>query len=410
LDITFKSIINDSYSRDISIKTRSALAVKRNNGDYIGACPVYGYFKSDDNKNKLVIDEYAAGIIREIFRLKIEGLSAGRIAEILNERGILSPFEYKKYLGLKYPKNSITDRGDAKWSVSTILGMLKNEAYTGTLLQGVNSTPNYKLKERIINPADEWVRTENAHEAIIPKGVFDLTQRVLRLDTRTSPKDDKVNIFSGILICGSCGNCMSRKTVPYKGIKYFYFWCPTTKKRGCIDPVMIKEEELTECVLDSLKAHISNVASVGQILAGLDPGRVAREYANRLDVQIAENERQLERANLMKSSLHENLINGKLSKEDHRKYKAEYTEDVNNLITANELLRQEINDILSCKNERVAWLEHFKEFSNLKSLDRKTVINLIHTIKIISKIEMEIAFAYQAEFETALSIIQRSAI
>jgi len=76
LSVSLKSIINDAYCRDISIKTRSALNVKRGNGDYVGACPVYGYRKSDENRNLLVPDEYPASIVREIFQMKLDGQSA----------------------------------------------------------------------------------------------------------------------------------------------------------------------------------------------------------------------------------------------------------------------------------------------------------------------------------------------
>ena len=78
--ISVKSIINDAYCRDISVKTRSALDAKRRNGEYVGACPVYGYKKDEDNRNRLVMDEYPASVVRVIFRMKLEGVSAAKIA------------------------------------------------------------------------------------------------------------------------------------------------------------------------------------------------------------------------------------------------------------------------------------------------------------------------------------------
>jgi len=74
LVVSVKSIINDAYCRDISVKTRSALGVKRDNGDFVGACPVYGYKKADDNRNQLVVDEYPASVVRDIYRMKIGGM------------------------------------------------------------------------------------------------------------------------------------------------------------------------------------------------------------------------------------------------------------------------------------------------------------------------------------------------
>lgn len=97
----------------------------------------------------------------------------------------------------------------------------------------------YKFINVNQKPEKEWKRFENAHEAIIEKYIFDLIQRLLKLDTRTSPYDNKLRIFSGLIICSRCGGRMSPKSVSYKGtdVKYNYYHCPTTKKRGCKDGV-----------------------------------------------------------------------------------------------------------------------------------------------------------------------------
>jgi hypothetical protein len=185
-------------------------------------------------------------------------------------------------------------------------------------VQGKAGTPNYKIKDIVLRPESEWHRIENTHEAIIKRHHFDLAQKILRLYTRTAPKGDKVYLFSGILICGCCGNRMTRKTVPYKGVKYHYYWCPTGKKNGCNGSVMLKECELTDCVLANVKAHITNVASLETLVAGLDSTRFARELSENLKGQIAENERRLEKIRLYKAGLYENMMNGNLSREEHK--------------------------------------------------------------------------------------------
>ena len=98
--IPFKNLINDAYCRDISIKIRSHMDVKRRNGEYIGAFAAYGYRKDEDNRNHLVIDEYAADVVRDIFTMKMCGMSQQTIANRLNEWGILSPLQYKKTIGV----------------------------------------------------------------------------------------------------------------------------------------------------------------------------------------------------------------------------------------------------------------------------------------------------------------------
>jgi len=404
LFVSVKSIFNEENCRDASVKTRAALKAKRANGQFTGAITVYGYKKDDEDNNKLAIDEYAAENIRDIFRMKIDGYSASRIADVLNGRGILSPMEYRKDRGLPYPKKGYADKDGAKWSATTIIRILGDETYTGTLVQGKTGTPNYKIKEVFQKPAHEWHRVENTHEAIIPRHNFDLVQKIMRLDTRTAPKGDKVYLFSGILVCGSCGNRMTRKTNKYKGEQYNYYHCPTGKKNGCSHPVMLKEQILVDSVLGNVRAHIGNIASLETLLAGLDATRIARELADRLIVQVAENERRLSEIRGYKAGLYENMMNGNLSRDEHKALKNNYTIDADNLIKANSRLHDEIEAVLSCKHERMAWTGHFTKFENLKALCRRTVIHLIHSIRVLSKVEIEINFNYQLEYDNAIEL------
>ena len=407
LVVSVKSIINDAYCRDISVKTRSALNAKRDNGDFVGACPVYGYKKAEENKNQLIIDEYPASVVRDIFRMKIDGMSALKIAEMLNSLGVLSPIEYKKSRGLPHPKGGFADKDSAKWSPTTVIRILNDEVYTGTLIQGRQGTLNYKIRDVIDKPENEWKRTENAHEAIIRKYDFDLAQKIMRLDTRTAPGSDAVYIFSGVLICDCCGTRMTRKSVPYKGEKYHYYYCPTTKRHGCDDGVNLKENDLVECVLESIKAHVANVASLESILTSGDGQRMTDALTNQYTTQIADNERQIEQINGFKSTLYENMIGGIISKEDYKSLKERYTTDENRLRDATMMLQQQLDDVRSGSSERLKWTEHFKKFGELTELDRRMVINLIQSIRIVSKTEIVITFNYQAEYELALEIARR---
>ena len=273
LTVSVKNIMNEAYCRDISIKTRSSLDVKRRNGDFVGAFPVYGYMKAEDNKNLLVPDPYASRVVCDIFRMRREGASASKIASELNRLGILSPLAYKKNNGLPYAKKGYADKADCKWSATTIIRILQDEIYTGTLVQGKQGTPHYKIKQMEQRPASEWVRVPDAHEALIARQDFELVQRIKGLDTRTSPNEDTVYLFSGILICGCCGSRMTRKTNRANGKEYHYYYCPTGKKKGCTHPVMLKESSLIDCVRDSLKAYIENVACLS---ASTNPASIRR--------------------------------------------------------------------------------------------------------------------------------------
>ncbi|MDL2300409.1 recombinase family protein [Clostridiaceae bacterium OttesenSCG-928-D20] len=405
LAVSVKNIINEAYCRDISIKTRSALNTKRKEGDFVGWSAVYGYLKSEENKNQLIIDEYAAEVVRDIFRMRLEGMSVLHISKELNQRGILSPIMYKKEQGLPYPKGGYAGKEDAKWSATTIIRMLQDETYTGTLNQGRHSNSNYKLKDNAILPVDEWVRVEDAHEPIIRKHDFDLVQRIRYLDTRTAPDGQAVHLFSGMLTCACCGQRMTRKTVPYKDTKYYYYCCPTGKKNGCTTP-MLKETELTECVLAIAKAHIDNVIALDELLSSMDVELINQNLVNKYEHELATNREKLERAKGFKMRLHESLISGILSRDEYNYSKKMYNDDIAALDEANAILQTELENVLNNTSERRKWIEHFRQFQTMQTLDRKALIHLVQSISIISKTHIEVTFAFQLEYEAALAVLQ----
>jgi len=394
ISVLMRIALNDGYAHDISRKTRASLESKRRCGDYVGACPIYGYKKDENNHNLLVIDEYPANVVRDIFRMKIEGFSAMRIAETLDEKGILSPIMYKKHNGLPHPKGGFSDSVDGKWSATTIFRILSNETYAGTLVQGKAGTPNFKLKKQMLKPQSEWHRVEHTHEAIIPNCIFDLVQKILIIDTRLSPNEDKPFPLSGLLICGCCGNRMSRKTVPgrNRNINYRYYFCPTGIKNGCSLGVSMRDEDLHFCILNSIKAHISNFADIEKLLAGLDLNKYAATLLEKLKTQVSENENRLSRIHMFKSRLYETMINGDLTKNEYKSLKAIYSKDSALISEANVKLQKEIEDTACNRHEQMNLIQSLNEFESVEVLDRKTVICFIRCIYIRGKHEIEIAY------------------
>ncbi len=251
--IPFKNLVNDAYCRDISVKIRSHLEVKRKNGEFIGAFTVYGYKKDPKQKNHLVVDEYAAGIVQNIFRWKISGLSQQTIADRLNAQGVLSPAEYKKSCGSKY-KPMFQTSEKALWSTIAVDRILKNEVYTGCLIQGKVTTPNYKVKKTVQKDKSEWIRIEDTHEPIISRDMFTLVQELLGCDMRIPPNMDKVYLFSGLIFCADCGNPMTRKRTVYNGKEYVYYLCSEHKRKGaCMSSHRISEKDLEETVFQAVR-------------------------------------------------------------------------------------------------------------------------------------------------------------
>lgn len=323
LVIPFKNLINDAYCKDISVKIRSQLEIKRKKGEFIGAFVVYGYLKDPNDHNKIIVDTYAAEVVRAIFRWKLAGFSQNRIAKKLNEKGVLCPMEYKLSLGVKVQTNFRVHK-QAKWSPVTVTRILMNEIYTGVLLQGKSSTPNYKVKKRFRKDRTEWIRVEKSHEAIVSPGEFQTVQALLQKDTRTSPEADTLYPLAGMIVCGDCGQNMVRKIVPSKNKRYVYYVCSTHKaKLGCSSH-SISEKILETVVLQAIQNQIAEVINMEKLLKIAETIPENQRNVFNYDAQIVKLKEEIERDKEFKLKLYENLQQGMLDQEEYFIFKKNY--------------------------------------------------------------------------------------
>ena len=404
LIIPFKNLINEAYCRDISVKIRSQLEVKRKSGQYIGSFATFGYMKDEQNKNKLVVDQYAADIVRDIFKWKLEGVSPQDIAEGLNKIGVLSPMEYKRSLGMKYTTTFKTN-AKALWSASAVLRILKNPVYTGVLVQGKETTPSYKVHKRITKAESEWTVITDSHEAIISQIDFDSVQKVLKLDTRRSPDEEAVQLFSGMVFCGDCGASMVRKTVPAGERKYVYYICSAHKQDKSCSPHRIRDIALKEIVLDSLKQHIREVVDMSELLDITDTAPLRTAQAQKIQRQIDKKYEEYERLQKLLMSLYENLTDGVIDRDEYTRLKASFTARANEAEKQMDALRENLTEIQNHGTEN-AWMDEFKKRQGLTSLDRAVVVALIDRILIHSNDTIEIIYRWQDEFAWQLDILR----
>lgn len=252
LIVPVKNFINDAYARDISDKVRSHQNVKRRNGEFIGAFAVYGYKKSPDNHNRLVIDEYPAYIVKAIFMYKLSGLSNMSISGKLNSRGILSPMEYKKLHGEKFSSGFLTG-AETKWSAVSVKRILADETYLGTLVQGKEQKINYKINKSVKKPLNEWIRVEKTHEPVVSKIQFSRVQDFLELALRSESAGSENNRYAGILFCGGCNATMIRRMNRYKGREKISYICSAKNRGGCCGRHNISVQLLDKLVLEAVE-------------------------------------------------------------------------------------------------------------------------------------------------------------
>ncbi|OOB77096.1 MAG: hypothetical protein BEN18_01910 [Epulopiscium sp. Nuni2H_MBin001] len=391
LDVTLKTLMNDSYSRDISKKTRTALDIKRKNGECVLSSISYGYKRSETNKNKLEIDEISAIVVQDIYMWKKEGISPTKIATRLNEQGVLSPSDYKANKQNKPIKNT-------RWTTKTVIRILQNPIYIGTLTQGKVTTHNYKLKQTFVKPKDEWSITENAHTPIIEKDLFDLIQQLMLIDTRTAPNKEQVHLFAGMLICGCCGNRYSRKTERYKDKVYHYYYCMTGKKNGCTDSKPIKQEELIASVIYSIKAYIQNVMDVDKLEEKAMLRDMNSEKLKKYELKLAETDRLIQEAKKYKQGLYESLNNNIISRAEYKEFKSTYDMRIKKFSNSRLDILQSIDDLKNNPELLAKWREQIIQFANLETLDRATLVQLIHSITVNGKDGIVISFRNKDEY------------
>ena len=408
LIIPFKNLINEAYCRDISMKIRSQLEIKRKNGQFLGSFAAFGYLKDEQDKNKLVVDQYAADIVRDIFKWKLEGISPQDIADALNKLGILSPMEYKRSLGMKYT-TSFKTSAKAAWSAGTVIRILKNPIYTGVLIQGKETTPSYKVHKRIAKAKSEWTVIEDSHEAIISEIDFDSVQKVLKCDTRRSPDDKAVGLFSGMLFCGDCGASMVRKTVPACEKKYVYYVCSAHKQDKSCSPHRMRDTALEEIVLDSLRQHIREVVNMSELLDITDTAPLRTAQAQKIQRQLDKKREEYEKLQKLLMSLYENLTDGVIDREEYARLKASFTARADEAEKQMDALRESLNDIQSHGAENV-WMNEFIKRQELASLDRAVVVALIDKILIHSNDMVEIIYRWQDEFAWQLDILRSAGL
>lgn len=404
--LPFKNLINDSYSRDISIKIRSNLDIKRRNGEFVGSHVVYGYRRSEEDKNKLVIDQTVAPIIQSIFAMKLDGFSPAQIADKLNNDGVPSPYEYKRLSGSKY-QSGFKKQIQTEWGAKAIYRILKNEMYTGTLVQGKTTSPNHKVKSRTTKDESDWMRTENAHDAIIPPALFDTVQRIMLEDTRSPSGDDSVHLFSGKVFCADCQNTMVRKRTRSAGKEYVYFVCNTNKtdKKSC-NSHSIKEQVVCEAALAVIQAQVALALDLEAALSQLNGISWERREMERINAKIVRQEEIIEHNKQMKAHLYEDFKSEMITREEYDIFKAEFDKGIQEAKDAIARLVGNKNQISSGLTEQQSWLAQFREYENIQELNRRVVVHFIDRIEITDDKQVHVFLNNADQFQAIIEFLE----
>jgi len=403
--VPIKNFVNESYCRDISGKVRSHQKMKRERGEFIGAFAPYGYRKDPENKNCLMVDDYAADIVRKVFSWKIEGFSLGAIAEKLNMRHIQSPKEYKQSNGENY--NAGFQGPDApKWSAVQIKRILTNEVYIGNMVQGKQERISYKVKQRLEKPESEWVRVENTHPAIISFSDYEVVQRLLQYDGRASKSSDSSSFFAGFVFCGDCGVPMIRRVNRYKGKEKAFYICQTKNKGGDCTRHSVPEDVLRRIVLKEIQTFTALFADYEMVMEELQKMEVSYEQVVNYDMQIAKLQEEYSRFYSLKASLHDDLRTGLITKEEFDDFRESYGKRCEELEQMIEEQKTMVKQMFEGGVRATVRLEGWKRSLELKELDRTLLAMTVDRIEIFENKQIKIRLRYQDVFEK-MNVIKR---
>ncbi len=205
----FKAILNDMYSKDLSKKIKTALNTKQRQGKWVGAKTPIGYKKDPNDRNKLIIDEEEAKIVRIIFDMASEGKQVGTIKKYLNDNNIPTAN------GLRYNKDSF-------WENKTVKQVLRNKVYIGVTEQNKRSRVNYKNRKLRANPEEEWYTVENTHMPIIDKEVFERVQKLEIVQKYDRNEKKHKVLLDGLMFCYECHHKIGVKA---KKVGQYYMTC-----------------------------------------------------------------------------------------------------------------------------------------------------------------------------------------
>ena len=304
------NVSNEEYARGVSLKMRFTVENKGKSGRRLTTRAIYGYVKDPEDKEKWLIDETAAEIVRKIFSMYNEGKALSEIAFTLAQMKIVKPSIYQSKELLDYDNEEIY-----KWSLQTITDILGKQDYCGDIVNFRTTRKSFKDKKVIHNGSDKILIFENSHPAIIDRDTFEKAQKRLALRKRVT-KIDEAPLFTNLVYCADCKCRMHIMRSRSKGAHPDAYVCATYRKnsKNC-DSHYIRVEQLCKSVLNYVSETINEYKSDPAAFRKKVEERLVEEekiYRDSLQIMIEETEAKIEMQMMYLQRSYENLVDGLL--------------------------------------------------------------------------------------------------
>ncbi len=316
-----RNVFNDFYAKDMSKKVRSVMKARGTSGKHLGG-PPYGYRSDRQDKDRWILDEDAAPVVKRIFDMTVEGIGPSRIARILEADGVLTVKAlYAQQKGKPLPERP------CHWIEQSVVNILERMEYTGCTCNFKTYSKSYKLKKRIPNAPEDMFIVADTQEAIVPQVQWDRVQE-LRKNKRRCTKGERQGLFSGLAFCADCGSKLHFGTCKsFEGHQDRYVCSKYKSGRGTCSAHYIREEVLRAVVLERIRAV---TAYIRQDVEGFQEEwlrcrREDQEKSIRDDKrQLAKARKRLADLDVLLMKIYEDMVLGDLSRERYQKMSEGY--------------------------------------------------------------------------------------
>ena len=377
----FKNLFNEWYARDTSKKIKAVKKAKGLEGEHMSCVAPYGYRKNPDNPKEWLIDEESAEVVREIFRLCVDGYGPRRIANILTERKILIPSAYALEKG--YAVRNNIPKNPCQWSSTVVVDVLERMDYLGHTVNFKTHRKSYKQKKKIENDKSEWKIFENTHEPIIDKSTFDIVQKI-RANRKRPTKMGEMPMFSGILYCADCGKKLSFHRRANDPDTKHNFVCSNYRSdtHNC-SMHYIRNVVVEQLVLENLREVVSYVKAYEdefvQMVMDADIKQKSKELAKKKRV-LSDKEKRYTQLDGLFQRIYEDNVSGKLSDERFVKLSQGYEAEQKDLQSEIEALRMELSQEEQQSVNVKSFLSTVKKYTEIPELTSEIVHEFIDRI------------------------------
>ena len=375
-------LVNEWYLEDLSANIKRTLKSKHANGQYTGSFASYGYLIDPNNKNHLVIDPIASAVVKDIFDMYINGMGYIKIAKELNNRGVLNPTAYKIMNGSKY-QNAQYSKGTVRsklWTDSTIYRILRQEVYTGTLVQEKSENISYKTKKRKYKPESQWVKVENTHEPIIDKETWNKVLELRKRKGRCDKFTGEMYSLSKKVYCKECKSSMWKMSYKLAHGRYKYLRCRTVKisSENCNNNSSIRLDYLEKLVLTEINNLLENY---------YNPKLIKVEKNSK---SVSERERlETEKSDLLASKakkesymvkLYEDRLERVITDEQFKMYNNKFLKDLETFNNRIEYINKTLNSLGKKDDDNKKTESILKKYRKISELNRTIVDEFIEAI------------------------------